>query len=64
MGTRQPSPIRLPERSYSDRFAVRFPADRKPDTGHDADALQGQAAELLARQLVAGRVPSVRAIRA
>jgi hypothetical protein len=35
-----------------------------PETGHDADPLQQQAAELFARQLAADRVPSVRAIRA
>jgi hypothetical protein len=33
-------------------------------TRRDADPLQEQAAELFAAQLAAGRVPSVRAIRA
>ena len=40
------------------------PAGGAPETGHDADPLQQQAAELFARQLAADRVPSVRAIRA
>lgn len=40
------------------------PADSTPETEHDADALQEQAAELFAEQLAADRVPSVRAIRA
>jgi hypothetical protein len=35
-----------------------------PDTGHYADPLREQAAELFAGQLAADRVPSVRAIRA
>jgi nucleotide-binding universal stress UspA family protein len=34
-----------------------------PETEHDADPLQEQAAELFAEQLAADRVPSVRAIR-
>jgi hypothetical protein len=34
------------------------------EIGHDADPLQGQAAELFAEQLAADRIPSVRAIRA
>jgi hypothetical protein len=38
--------------------------DGTPDTGHDADPLEQQAAELFAEQLAADRVPSVRAIRA
>jgi hypothetical protein len=40
------------------------PADRTPETEHDTDPLQEQAAELFAEQLVADRVPSVHAIRA
>jgi hypothetical protein len=40
------------------------PADSTPETEHDTDPLQGQAAELFAEQLAADRVPSVRAIRA
>ena len=40
------------------------PADGTPGTGHDADPLHEQAAELFAGQLAADRVPSVRAIRA
>jgi hypothetical protein len=40
------------------------PAGCMPDTGRDADPLAEQAAELLAEQLAADRVPSVRAIRA
>lgn len=39
-------------------------ADGTPETEHDADPLQEQAAELFAEQLAAARVPSVRAIRA
>jgi hypothetical protein len=39
-------------------------ADCMPDTGRDADPLEEQAAGLLAEQLAADRVPSVRAIRA
>jgi hypothetical protein len=35
-----------------------------PETGHDADPLQEQAAALCSEQLAADRVPSVRAIRA
>jgi hypothetical protein len=35
-----------------------------PETGHAADPLLDQAAELFAEQLAADRVPSVRAIRA
>jgi hypothetical protein len=40
------------------------PADGTHATGHDADPLRERAAELFAGQLAAGRVPSVRAIRA
>jgi hypothetical protein len=40
------------------------PADCTPDTQHDADPLQEEAAELFAERLAADRVPSVRAIRA
>ena len=40
------------------------PAGGAPETEHDADPLQEQAAELFAEQLAADRVPSVRAIRA
>ena len=40
------------------------PADGTPDTGHNMDPLQGQAAELFAEQPAADQVPSVRAIRA
>jgi len=40
------------------------PAGGAPDTEHDADPLQEQAAELFAGQLASARVPSVRAIRA
>jgi hypothetical protein len=40
------------------------PAGGMPETGHDADPLLQQAAELFAEQLAADRVPSVRAIRA
>lgn len=42
----------------------RVAADATPETGHDADPLHEQAAELSAGQLAADRVPSVRAIRA
>jgi len=42
----------------------RVPSDGTPETEHDADPLHEQAAELFAGQLAAGRVPSVRAIRA
>jgi len=38
-------------------------ADGTPETEHDVDPLQEQAAELFAEQLAADRVPSVRAIR-
>jgi hypothetical protein len=40
------------------------PSDGPSGTEHDADPLREQAAELFAGQLAAGRVPSVRAIRA
>jgi hypothetical protein len=40
------------------------PAGGAPETEHDADPLQEQAAELFADDLAADRVPSVRAIRA
>ena len=40
------------------------PPDAAPETAHEADPLQGRAAELFAGQLAANRVPSVRAIRA
>jgi uncharacterized protein DUF2637 len=40
------------------------PAGDAPGTGHDADPLQEQAAELFADDLAADRVPSVCAIRA
>jgi hypothetical protein len=40
------------------------PADGTLETEHDADPLHEQAAQLFAEQLVADRVPSVRAIRA
>ena len=40
------------------------PSDGTPKTEHDVDPLHEQAAELFAGQLAAGRVPSVRAIRA
>lgn len=40
------------------------PAGGMPETGHGADPLLEQAAELFAEQLAADRVPSVRAIRA
>lgn len=39
-------------------------ADGTPGTLHGADSLQEQAAQLFAAELEAGRVPSVRAIRA
>jgi hypothetical protein len=41
-----------------------IPADCTPDTEHNADPLQEQAAELFAEQLAADRVPSMHAIRA
>jgi hypothetical protein len=40
------------------------PAQDKRDSGHEADPLREQAAELFAEQLAADRVPSIRAIRA
>jgi Protein of unknown function (DUF2637) len=40
------------------------PVDDTSETGHDADPLQEQAAELFAEELAADRVPSVRSIRA
>jgi hypothetical protein len=40
------------------------PVEDTSEIGHDADPLQGQAAELFAEQLAADRIPSVRAIRA
>ena len=44
--------------------SAQVPADGTPDTLHGADSLQEQAAQLFAGELEAGRVPSVRAIRA
>src|SRR5580693_8044223 len=40
------------------------PADVMSSFGHDADPLQEQAAEMFGEQLVAGQIPSIRAIRA
>ena len=40
------------------------PVQDKPDSGHEADPLQEQAAELFAEQLATDSVPSIRAIRA
>lgn len=40
------------------------PADGMSGSGRDADPLREQAAEVFAEQLVADRVPSIRAIRA
>jgi hypothetical protein len=41
-----------------------LPVEDTSQTGREADPLQEQAAELFAAQLAAGRIPSVRAIRA
>jgi hypothetical protein len=38
------------------------PADSRSGTGHDADPLREEAAELFAEELAADWVPSVRAI--
>ena len=40
------------------------PGNGTPETEHEADPLQEQAAELFAEQLATDRIPSVRAIRA
>jgi hypothetical protein len=41
-----------------------LPPDGRSETGHDADPLQEEAAELFAEELAMDRLPSVRAIRA
>jgi hypothetical protein len=54
--------------SYELRMMVirssQLPADSTADSGHDADPIQEQAAQVFAEELAADRVPSVRAIRA